>query len=152
MRKALIAFFMIGCLAATTRQASAGDFLAEACWNKTGSPGFVKMSVSSGGSQFELHGIQTTTDVIVIEDGLFPILFPVTRHLPLTGNATVIGADIVVGLMYTHDGSGFEGCRALSETVFLNPATLNGTGNIDGVGCDFEATSTTWTRTSCSVD
>lgn len=150
MRKALIAFFMIGCLATIARQASAGDFIAEACWNKDSS-NFVRMSVSSGGSQFELHGIQTTTQLIEVPSEP-PTVVPVFRRLPFTGTATVVGSSILVGLMYTHDGSSFEGCRALSETVTLNAATLNGGGNIVGVGCDFGPSATAWEITSCSAD
>lgn len=147
MRKTIIAFFVISFLAATERWVSAGDFLVEICWGK-GLLSTVETSVSSGGSQLELHGVQTTT-FFVPRPGPNPGIDLVTHRLLFTGNATVVGSQVLVGLTHVHDGSGFGGCRALSESVTLNLATFEGTGTIVGVGCDFGPSETTWTITPC---
>lgn len=146
MRKAIIAFFVVSFLAATERWASAG-VLVEICWSK-GLLSTVETSLSAGGSQLELHGVQTTT-FFVPRPGPNPGIDMITRRLLFTGNATVVGSQILMGLMHVHDGSGFGGCRALSESVTLNLATFEGTGTIVGVGCDFGPSTTAWTIAPC---
>jgi hypothetical protein len=113
---------------------SAGNFLTQFCWQKTPFTDIVKMSISTGGQQFELHGTQGAA-------GLYTNNF--------AGNGTPVGSSFLVGVTYAHNGASFGGCRTISETATLNISTLSGPSSTIGVGCTFGPSNSTWVPVAC---
>jgi len=134
-------FLMLICALALvfllTNMGSAAEFLGEHCWQKTPYPDIVKLSVSLGGSQYEVHGVQIAESYTI----------------PVVGNGFVSGGTGVLGLTYIGNLSQFSGTTGMSEYVVLSLDTLNATGASTLVSYDglFEDSDSTWVKVSCPL-
>jgi hypothetical protein len=136
MRKVYPLVAVVGLLGvALVGAATAADFIAEVCWHPAPFDDVIKLSVSQGGEQYELHGSMATEGYT----------------LPFTGNAFIVDDEVVVGGVFVGNGLDFEGCAALATYGTLDISTLNGSQTLRGVGCSFSPDITTWTRIPCPL-
>lgn len=116
--------------------ATTGSFIGEFCWRKSPFIDVVKLSVSQGGSQLEVHGSQAVP--------------PPSYTLPIAGNAFTVGSTVILGVLLVGDRTSFGGSRALVAYVPLDLSTLSGSGtlvSIDPAG--FGPSPSTWIPISC---
>jgi len=136
MRKFCTLVAVVGLLVvALVGSATAADFIAAVCWYPAPFEDVIKLSVSQGGEQFELHGSMSTSGYA----------------LPFTGNAFIVGEQVVVGGVFVGNGTAFEGCAALATYGTLSLSTLSGSQTLSGLGCSFRPSTTTWTRIPCPL-
>ncbi len=105
-------------------QVNAANFLGEYCWQLQPFPDVLKLSVSQGGKQYELHG---------------SLALPGGYQLTFTGSAYVSmdTQSIVMGGVMSHDGPAFGGATGLSWHGTLDPASLSGPFTVNGLDMVF---------------